>query len=40
LNLGVAREFKFGSKFDLHRRVDLENTFDGQAQYVDPEQTS
>lgn len=30
LNLGVARQFKFGSKFDLIAAVDLENTFDGQ----------
>ena len=30
LHLGVAREFKFGSKFDLLAAVDLENTFDGK----------
>ncbi|MBL7951962.1 MAG: PorV/PorQ family protein [Flavobacteriales bacterium] len=30
LNLGIARQFKFGSKFDLIAAVDLENTFDGK----------
>ncbi len=30
LHLGVARAFKFGSKFDLLAAVDLENTFDGK----------
>ena len=30
LMLGVARQFKFGSKFDLLAAVDLENTFDGK----------
>ena len=30
LMLGVAREFKFGSKFDLIAALDLENTFDGR----------
>jgi hypothetical protein len=30
LNLGIAREFKFGSKFDLLAAIDLENTFDGK----------
>ncbi len=30
LTIGVAREFKFGSKFDLIAAVDLENTFDGR----------
>ncbi len=30
LHLGVVREFKFGSKFDLLAAVDLENTFDGK----------
>jgi len=29
LMLGVAREFKFGEKFNLIAAVDLENTFDG-----------
>ncbi len=28
--LGVARQFKFGEKFDLIAAVDLENTFDGR----------
>ena len=28
--LGAARQFKFGSKFDLLAAVDLENTFDGK----------
>jgi hypothetical protein len=30
LMLGVAREFKFGEKFDLITAVELENTFDGR----------
>jgi len=30
LTLGVAHQFKFGSKFDLLAAVDLENTFDGK----------
>lgn len=30
LMLGVARQFKFGEKFDLITAVDLENTFDGR----------
>ncbi len=30
LMLGVARQFRFGSKFDLLAAVDLENTFDGK----------
>lgn len=30
LMLGGARQFKFGSKFDLLAAVDLENTFDGK----------
>ncbi len=30
LNLGAARQFKFGAKFDLLAAVDLENTFDGR----------
>lgn len=30
LTLGIARQFKFGSKFDLITAVDLENTFDGK----------
>lgn len=30
LMLGVAREFKFGKKFDLIAALDLENTFDGK----------
>ncbi len=30
LMLGVAREFKFGKKFDLIAAIDLENTFDGK----------
>jgi hypothetical protein len=28
--LGVARQFRFGEKFDLLATVDLENTFDGR----------
>ena len=30
LMLGVARQFKFGEKFDLITAIDLENTFDGR----------
>lgn len=30
LNLGIAREFKLGQKFDLLAAIDLENTFDGK----------
>lgn len=30
LNLGIARQFKFGTKFDLIAAIDLENTFDGR----------
>jgi len=30
LTIGIAREFKFGKKFDLITAVDLENTFDGR----------
>ncbi|MEO8591333.1 MAG: PorV/PorQ family protein [Flavobacteriales bacterium] len=30
LMVGVARQFRFGSKFDLITAVDLENTFDGK----------
>jgi hypothetical protein len=30
LMLGVAREFKFGERFNLITAVDLENTFDGR----------
>jgi len=30
LMLGVARQFRIGSKFDLITAVDLENTFDGK----------
>jgi hypothetical protein len=34
LILGVAREFKFGEKFDFIASVDLENTFDGKRNTV------
>ncbi len=34
LNLGIARQFKIGPKFDLLAALDLENTFDGRRNTV------